>query len=65
MPIFIYLYYFREPKIRYNAQYETDLPTDDPSAINGVYAGDVMEFPNLNGFRALYIVLKSLFFPIL
>ena len=33
IPLFIYLIYGREPKIDYNAKYETDLPTDDPPAI--------------------------------
>lgn len=59
-PIFIYLYYFREPKIDYNAQYETDLPTDDPPAIvNAVCAGDpeMMGVPNLDGFRATILDL--------
>jgi uncharacterized membrane protein len=60
MPIFIYLYYFREPKIDYNAKYETDLPTDDPPAIvNAVCAGDPekMGVPNLDGFRATILDL--------
>jgi Predicted membrane protein len=70
MPVFIYLYYFREPKIDYNVRYETDLPTDDPPAIvNAVCAGDPekMGIPNLNGFRATildlidrnYLLLKN------
>ena len=59
-PIFIYLYYFREPKIDYNARYETDLPTDDPPAIvNAVCTGDpeVMGVPDLDGFRATILDL--------
>ena len=55
IPLFIYLMYGREPKIDYNAKYETDLPTDDPPAIvNAVCAGDTKKIgvPNLNGFRA-------------
>jgi len=70
MPIFIYFYYIRKPKIDYNAIYEQDLPTDDPPAIvNAVCAGDMelMGVPNLNGFRATildlidrkYIFLKN------
>ena len=70
MPIFIYFYYIRKPKIDYIAEYETDLPTDDPPAIvNAVCAGDreTIGVPNLDGFRATildlidrnYIFLKS------
>lgn len=60
MPIFIYFYYIRKPKIDYNAEYETYLPTDDPPAIvNAVCAGDpeIMGVPNLNGFRATILDL--------
>ena len=60
MPIFIYLYYLRKPKIGYNALYERDLPTDDPPAIvNAVCAGDpeVMGVPDLDGFRATILDL--------
>ncbi|HML05213.1 MAG TPA: DUF2207 domain-containing protein, partial [Methanobacterium sp.] len=70
IPIFIYFYYIRKPKIDYDAEYETDLPTDDPPAIvNAVCAGDreIIGVPNIDGFRATildlidrkYIFLKS------
>lgn len=70
IPILIYLYYIKEPKINYNAKYEIDLPTDDPPAIvNAVCAGDpkMMGVPNSDGFRATildlidknYIFLKN------
>lgn len=60
MPIFIYFYYIRKPKIDYNEEYERDLPTDDPPAIvNAVCAGDpeIMGVPNLNGLRATILDL--------
>lgn len=59
IPLFIYLMHGREPKIDYNAQYETDLPTDDPPAIvNAVCSGkNKIGIPNLNGFRATILDL--------
>ena len=69
-PLIIYLKYRKGPKIDYDSEYETDLPTDDPPAIvNAVCAGDPHKigFPNLDGFRATildlinrnYLLLKN------
>ncbi|HML04415.1 MAG TPA: DUF2207 domain-containing protein, partial [Methanobacterium sp.] len=58
IPLFIYLIYGREPKIDYNAKYETDLPTDDPPAIvNAVCTGVLVGVPDLDGFRATILDL--------
>ena len=59
-PLFIYLKYGREPKIEYNAEYETELPTDDPPAIvNAICAGNPKKIgvANLDGFRATILDL--------
>jgi uncharacterized membrane protein len=57
IPLFIYLYFGREPKIDYYEKYERDLPTDDPPAIvNAICAGNTKEvgFPNLDGLKQLF-----------
>lgn len=71
-PFFIYLKYGREPKINYDAKYETDLPTDDPPAIVNAICGDDFSkkvgIPNINGFKATimdlidrnYLLLKDM-----
>lgn len=62
IPLFIYLYFGREPKIDYNAQYETELPTDDPPAIvNAICAGNPKKIgvANLDGFRATILDLTD------
>lgn len=56
IPLIIYLIYGREPKIDYNAEYERDLPTDDPpaivNAISGKLWGKEVGEPDMDGFRA-------------
>ncbi len=56
IPLIIYLSYGREPKIDYNAEYERDIPTDDPpavvNAISGKILGKEVGEPDLDGFRA-------------
>ena len=59
-PLVIYLRYGREPKIDYNTEYETELPTDDPPAIvNAICAGNPKKIgvANLDGFRATILDL--------
>jgi len=55
VPLF-YLFYGRKPKIDYNAEYETDLPTDDPPAIVNAICGPGISKkigePDVNGFKA-------------
>lgn len=61
IPVFIYLMYGREPKIDYNAKYETDLPTNDPPAIVNAICSDGVSkrvgVPDLDGFRATILDL--------
>jgi len=55
LPIIIYLLYGREPKIDYRADYEKDLPTDDPPAIvNAICSGGSKKvgLPDIGGFKA-------------
>lgn len=56
IPLFIYLYYGKEPKIDYNNDYVTDLPTDDPPAIVNALCGGgypkKVGIPDLDGFKA-------------
>lgn len=56
IPLIIYLIYGREPKIDYNAEYEMDLPTDDPPAIVNAISGNLwgkeVGEPDMDGFRA-------------
>ncbi|MBM4241411.1 MAG: DUF2207 domain-containing protein [Euryarchaeota archaeon] len=55
-PVIIYYKFGREPKIDYQAEYERDLPTDDPpavvNAISGKGLGKRVGEPNMDGFRA-------------
>ena len=39
IPFIIYFRYGREPKIEYQAEYERDIPTDDPPAIVNAICG--------------------------
>ena len=56
IPLLIYLKFGREPKIDYRAEYERDVPTDDPPAlvnaicVHGVSKG--IGEPDMDGFRA-------------
>ena len=56
VPFIIYFLMGREPKIDYRAEYERDIPTDDPPAlvnaicVHGVSKG--IGEPDMNGFRA-------------
>lgn len=53
IPIVIYLIYGREPKIDYRAEYERDIPTDDPPAIvNAICGSSKVGEPNKDGFKA-------------
>jgi len=55
LPVFIYVIYGREPKIDYNAEYERDLPTDDPPAIVNAICGRTSKkvgYPDIDGFKA-------------
>lgn len=58
-PFFIYLRYGRKQKIDYNAEYEMDLPTDDPPAIvNAICTGDPRDgLPDMRGFDATILDL--------
>ena len=55
-PIFIYLRYGREPKIKYSSQYEREPPTDDPpvmiNAVSGKVPGKTVGTPDMDGFLA-------------
>lgn len=70
IPVFIYLKYGREPKIDYDANYERELPFDDPPAIVNAICNSSLENvgePNLNGYIATildlidrkYLILNS------
>lgn len=56
VPLIIYLKFGREPEIDYRAEYERDVPTDDPPAlvnaicVHGVSKG--IGEPDMDGFRA-------------
>jgi len=56
IPLLIYLGFGKEPKIDYSAEYERDLPTDDPPAVVNAIAGEKLEKevgkPDMDGFRA-------------
>ncbi len=56
IPIFIYLRYGREPKIKYIGQYEREPPTDDPpvmiNALSGKIPGKSVGTPDMDGFLA-------------
>lgn len=55
-PILIYLKYGREPKIDYSAEYEREIPSNDPPAlVNAIYTSKVLKNigePDMNGFKA-------------
>ncbi|MDI6881307.1 MAG: DUF2207 domain-containing protein [Methanothermobacter tenebrarum] len=55
-PLLIYLKYGREPKIDYRADYEHEIPYDDPPAVvNAIYTSKVFKGvgePDMNGFKA-------------
>ena len=56
IPVLIYLKYGREPKSNYNAEYERELPTNDPpamiNALSGKGFGKNVGEPNMDGFQA-------------
>ena len=56
IPFFIYLRFGREPKIDYKAEYERDIPTDDPPAIVNAICGPGFSkkvgVPDMDGFKA-------------
>ncbi|MDD3986026.1 MAG: DUF2207 domain-containing protein [Methanobacterium sp.] len=56
LPFFIYIRFGREPKIDYSAEYERDIPTDDPPAIVNAICGSGFSkkvgVPDLDGFKA-------------
>jgi len=56
IPLFIYFRYGREPKIDYQAEYERDIPTDDPPAIVNAICGPGFSKkvgePDMDGFKA-------------
>jgi uncharacterized membrane protein len=53
VPFIIYLLFGREPKIDYQAEYERDLPTDDPPAIvNAIVSSGKVGDPDMDGFKA-------------
>jgi uncharacterized membrane protein len=56
VPLIIYLLYGREPKIQYRAEYERDIPTDDPPAIVNAICGPGFSKkvgePDMDGFKA-------------
>lgn len=61
IPVIIYLKYGRDPKIDYLAEYERELPTEDPpavvNAISGKILGKEVGEPDLDGFRATILDL--------
>lgn len=56
IPLLIYLEYSRDPKITYKAEYEHDLPTNDPPAIVNAICGPGFSKkigePDMDGFEA-------------
>ncbi len=56
IPLFIYLRFGREPKIDYRAEYERDIPTNDPPAIVNAISGPGLSKkigkPDMDGFKA-------------
>lgn len=71
VPLIIYLKFGREPKIDYQAEYERDIPTDDPPAIVNAICGPGFSkkvgVPDMDGFKATimdlinreYLLFKS------
>lgn len=56
IPLIIYYIYGREPKIEYRAEYERDIPTDDPPAVVNAICGPGFSKkigePDMDGFKA-------------
>ncbi len=56
IPLIIYLRYGREPKIDYRAEYERDIPTNDPPAVVNAICGPGLSKkigkPDMDGFKA-------------
>lgn len=56
IPVFIYFKYGREPKSRYQGEYERELPTNDPPAVVNAISGKgfskAVGNPNMDGFQA-------------
>lgn len=56
IPLIIYLRYGREPKIDYRAEYERDIPTEDPPALVNAICGPGLSKkigePDMDGFKA-------------
>lgn len=56
IPFLIYYRFVREPKIDYRAEYERDIPTDDPSAVVNAICGPGFSKkigePDMDGFKA-------------
>ncbi|HML05212.1 MAG TPA: DUF2207 domain-containing protein [Methanobacterium sp.] len=71
VPLLIYLKFGREPKIDYQAEYERDIPTEDPPAIVNAICGPGFSkkvgVPDMDGFKATimdlinrkYLLFKS------
>jgi uncharacterized membrane protein len=71
LPLIIYLRFGREPKINYMAEYERDIPTNDPPAIVNAICGPGFSkkigIPDMDGFKATimdlinrkYLLLKN------
>lgn len=60
IPVFIYLKFGREPKIDYNANYEREIPFDDPPAVVNAICNKLSEKvgePDINGYMATIIDL--------
>lgn len=55
-PLFIYLKYGREPEIDYKAEYEREIPYNDPPAlVNAIYPSKIFKGvgePDMDGFKA-------------
>ena len=56
IPLIIYVRYGREPKIDYRAEYERDIPTNDPPAMVNALCGSGLSKkigkPDMDGFKA-------------
>lgn len=61
LPLLIYYKFGREPKIDYHAEYERDLPTNDPpavvNAISGAGFSKQVGEPDMDGFKATLMEL--------
>ena len=66
VPAGIYMFFGREPKIDYKAEYEYDTPTDDsPLFVNNVVIGDVGEF-DVNAYNATILeLIENKYFTII